>query len=180
MRGRVGTRAGRSDIWGLDMKKILFFTFLGVFCATVAIALLGITGQLQIDEFYLRKLFYLVIAESVVPVIGLFKKTDFFGDEGEQVAGGAAAKVSVVMLPKESFPRSLDPHQCKVSIYNSLTDEEKEMKLSPLRSNGHLSTFLDSVGEDELIKVAVRNSNDEAWESDYFKPSLAKAEMVKL
>ncbi len=63
------------------MKQALFWTFLSVFAATALITLLGITDLLAIDKEYLSKLFYLLILEAIAPVIALFKKTAFFGDQ---------------------------------------------------------------------------------------------------
>ena len=162
------------------MKNVLFFTFIGIFIATAGITLLGIAGQLEIDDIYLGKLFYLLIAEVIGSVVGLFKATDFFPKNDPQQTGGRLSKVNVVMLPKESFPVDKEPYECKIAVYNPDTDEEHEIDLSPIRTNGYLTTFLDIVNENELIKVGLKNATREAWESEYFAPTLAKAEMVKL
>jgi hypothetical protein len=158
----------------MNMKNALFITFLAVYGATAVITLLGIAEIREIDSAYLSKLFYVLIVETVVAVIALFKVLVFPGSDS------SSSRVNVVMLPKDSFPRSSDPHQCTVTIYNAETDEEQELQLSTVRSNGHLSAFLDNVNEKELIRIAVKNSRNEAWESEFFTPSLAKAEMVKL
>lgn len=162
------------------MKQALFYTFLCVFGATAAITLLGITQVLPVKEGYLDKLFYLLIAESIAPVIALFKKTDFFGVTAPNDQQVKDNRLSIVLLPKESFPRSGDPHQCTVRFYNQESDDEKEVTITPKRANGYLSAFFEKISEDELITVSVRNSQNEAWESEYFDPSVAKAEMVKI
>jgi len=63
------------------MKNTLLGTFLLVFVATALIAILGIAGKLSIKDEYLDKLFYLLILQSIAPVITLFKKTSFFTDK---------------------------------------------------------------------------------------------------
>lgn len=162
------------------MKKVLFFTFIGIFIATAVLTLLGIAGKLAIDSIYLDKLFNLLIAEVIASIVGLFIKTKFFDKDDPQQTAGSLSKVNVVMLPKESFPRSSDPHKCKITVYNPDTDEEHEIDISPIRSNGYLSTFLNIDNENALIKVGLKNATKESWESEYFAPTLAKAEMVKL
>lgn len=62
------------------MKKTLFFTFLVIFIATAAITLLGMVNIVNIDEYYLRRLFYALIIELVGAVISLFKVSSFFGE----------------------------------------------------------------------------------------------------
>jgi hypothetical protein len=47
--------------------------------ATAVVALLGITGGLNISDEYLDVLFTALIIELVAAVIGLFKSTDWFG-----------------------------------------------------------------------------------------------------
>ena len=162
------------------MKKALFYTFIGIFIATAVITLLGIAKVLAIDDVYLSKLFYLLIAEVIGSVVSLFTATNFFSEDDPQPTGDNLSRVNVVMLPKKSFPRDRDPHKCKIKVYNRDTDEEREIEILPIRSNGHLATFLDKVDENELIKVGVVNAAHETWESEYFVPTLAKAEMVKL
>jgi hypothetical protein len=162
------------------MKQALFYMFLFVFGATAAVTLLGLTQMIPIQQGYLDKLFYLLIAESITPVIALFKKTDFFGVTPQDALQIEDTRLSVVLLPKESFPRSGDPHQCTVRIYSQESDNEREVTISPKRANGYLSTFLETISENELITVSVRNSQNELWESEYFNPSVAKAEMVKI
>lgn len=56
-----------------NMKKALFYAFLAIFVATAAVTLLGITGVVAIDEFYLRGLFAALLLELVAVVIGLFR-----------------------------------------------------------------------------------------------------------
>ncbi len=162
------------------MKQALFYMFLFVFGATAVVTLLGITQLLQIQEGYLDQLFYLLIAESIAPVIVLFKKTDFFGVTTQDAQQIEDSRISVVLLPKQSFPRAADPHECTVSVYNQESDDEREIAITPIRINGHLSAFLETISVDDLIKVSVRNSQNQLWESEYFKPSVAKAEMVKI
>lgn len=162
------------------MKQALFYMFLAVFGATAVITLLGITEYLPMREGYLDKLFYLLIAEAVAPVIALFRDTDFFGVVTPDAEQTKDSKLSVVLLPKGSFPRAGDPHECTVCIYNQNLDEEREISITPIRANGYLSAFLETMSGQDLIKVSVRNSQDEVWESEYFEPSVAKAEMVKI
>jgi hypothetical protein len=158
----------------MTMKKTLFYTFVFVFGATATVTLLGLTPFLEVKEPYLERLFMLLVAEAVAPVIALFRKTDFFGDEGS-----GTSKINVVLLPKDSFIKNQDPHQCTVKIYNQETDEETEVLTSAKRVNGYLSFYLSSVLEQEMIKVHIINSSNESWESEYFSPSVAKAEMEK-
>ena len=162
------------------MKKALFYTFLSVLGVTAVVTLLGITQYLQIQEGYLDKLFYMLIAELIAPVIVLFTKTKFFDDATQDALQIEVPKLSVVIIPKESFSRKGDPHKCTVRVYSLESDEEREINIIPKRRNGYLSAFLEKVSEHELIKVSVSNSSDEQWESEYFKPSETKAEMVKI
>lgn len=162
------------------MKQALFYMFLFVFGATAVVTLLGLTQMLPIKEGYLDKLFYLLIAESIAPVITLFKKTDFFGVTPQDARQIKDSRLSVVLLPKDSFPRSKDPHQCTFRVYNQESDDEREVTITPKRANGYLSAFLETISENELITASVQNSQDELWESEYFNPSVAKAEMVKI
>lgn len=156
------------------MKKALFYTFLFVFFSTAIVTLLGIIGILQIDKEYLTKLFYALIVESIAPVIALFKKTEFFADDADK------NRLNVVLLPKEAFGRDGDPHTCTIAVYNKESDEEREMEVVLKRENGYLCAYLDGIREDELIKVNVRNLKTEDWESQYFSPSIAKAEMERI
>jgi hypothetical protein len=162
------------------MKQALFYMFLFVFGATAVVTLLGLTQILPIHDGYLEKLFYLLIAEAIAPVITLFKKTDFFGVTSQGTQQIKDSRLSVVLLPKESFPRSKDPHQCTFRVYNQESDEEREVTCTPKRANGYLSAFLETISENELITARAQNSKDELWESEYFNPSVAKAEMVKI
>lgn len=161
------------------MKKTLFYTFISVFGATALITLLGLINAITIAPEYLEKLFYLLIAETVVPVIALFKKTSFFEEENINTREKNGSKMNVVMLPPESFPRKSDPHRCTITILNTDTDEERKISPSPKRANGYLSIYLDALSEKELIKVHLINSLDETWVSEYFSPNIAKAEMEK-
>lgn len=161
------------------MKKALFYTFLFVFASTAVVTLLGIIGIFQIKEVYLSKLFYALIVESIAPVIVLFRKTDFFADSSGNT-DSRNNRLNVVLLPKESFARDGDPHICEITIYNQESDEEREVQVKPKRANGYLSAYLDEIKEEELIKVKVVNSRSEIWESQYFSPSIAKAEMEKI
>lgn len=162
------------------MKKTLFFTFILLFVATATITLLGLINLINIDSEYLEKLFYLLIVEVISPVIVLFKTTDFFDGNPVKNNEPEDSKISVVMLPKTSFPRKSDPHNCTVTIFNQDTDEERHIKTTPKRANGHLSMFLGSISDQELIKIHLVNTSNESWESEYFNPSVAKAEMEKI
>lgn len=162
------------------MKKTLFYTFIFVFAATAIITLLGLIKAIPIEQAYLEKLFYLLIAEVIAPVIALFKKTNFFDEETTDITEKGNSKISVVMIPKEFFPRKFDPHSCTVTIFNQDTDEERTLDTIPKRANGYLSMFLESLSDQELIKVRLLNNSNESWESEYFNPSVAKAEMEKI
>ncbi|MCG7996603.1 MAG: hypothetical protein JAZ06_14400 [Candidatus Thiodiazotropha taylori] len=159
------------------MKKTLFYTFLSVFIVTAIVTVLGIAGALEIKEEYLSKLFYALIVESIAPIITLFTKTDFFSDEKPSETSATRNRKSIVFLPKEVFKRSGDPHTCSITVYNQETDEENEFTVEPKRANGYLNAYIDYINEDQLIKVRVHNSKNEVWESQYFSPNIAKAEM---
>ena len=156
------------------MKKALFYTFLFVFASTVVITLLGIVNILPIEKGYLEKLFYALLVESTASIIALFKKTEFFSEEAIK------NRMNVVMIPKELFSKSGDPHQCTISIYNKETDDEKELNVSLKRENGYLCAYLDRIDYDELIKVSIKNADNDGWESQYFSPHIAKAEMEEV
>ena len=159
------------------MKKTLFYTFMVIFGATALITLLGLIKAIHIEPSYLEKLFYLLLAEVIAPVIALFKKTNFFDEEDTSID---KSKINIVMLPKESFPRGSDPHECSVTVYNQDTDEEREVLAEPKRANGYLSMFLESLNDQEMIKVHLKNTSNKSWESEYFNPTVAKAEMEAL
>lgn len=159
------------------MEKTLFYTFIAIFAATALITLLGLIEAIHIEPSYLEKLFYLLLAEVIAPVIALFKKTNFFDEENTSID---KSKINIVMLPKESFPRGSDPHKCTVTVYNQDTDEERVVLAEPKRANGHLSMFLESLNDQEMIKVHLKNTSNESWESEYFNPTVAKAEMEAL
>ena len=154
------------------MKKALFYTFLFVFASTAIITLLGLIELIPIKEEYLTKLFYALIVESIAPIIALFKRTEFFDEKNN--------KLNLVLIPKEDFERTGDPHKCKVIIFNPEEDTEKEIEIITRRENGYLSAYLDNVTDEDLIKVTVENSNSDRWESQFFNPSASKAEMEKL
>lgn len=156
------------------MKKALFYTFLFVFASTALITLLGIIRIIEIDKEYLSKLFYALIVESIAPVIALFKKTEFFDKSVEKNS------MNIVLLPKESFGRDGDPHSCTISAYDKESDKEREIRIQLKRENGYLCAYLTEMRENELIKVHVQNAKTENWESQYFSPSIAKAEMEKI
>ncbi len=61
------------------MQHVLFYTILGIFLATAAVTLLGITKKIDIHREYLKPLFSALILELVAAIILLFGKTDFFG-----------------------------------------------------------------------------------------------------
>lgn len=159
------------------MKKALFYTFLAVFAVTALITVMGIAGIMDIKEEYLSKLFYALIIESLAPIITLFKNTDFFSEKVKNSEIAMNTKKSIVILPKENFIRSGDPHTCVITVYNQETDEENEFEVVAKRANGYLTAFIDRITEDDLVKVQVKNSQDVVWESQYFSPNVAKAEM---
>jgi len=161
------------------MKKTLFYTFITIFIATAAITLSGLLIKDLIDQAYLDKLFYLLIAEIISPVIALFKNTKFF-DEASNVSSNISSKVNIMVLPKNAFPRELDPHNCTVTIFNQDTDEERNVCLVPKRENGYLSMYLNTLSVQEMIKVHITNRTNESWESDFFSPNVTKAELEKI
>ena len=160
------------------MKKTLFYTFIAIFIATAIITLWGLLNKDLIDPVYLEKLFYLLIAEIIAPVIALFKNTKFFNEDPEDIYN-RTSKINVLMLPKSEFPRKFDPHNCTVTVFNQDTDEERHVSLVPKRENGYLSMYLDTLSEQEMIKVHIKNTTNESWESDYFSPSVDKEELEK-
>jgi len=58
---------------------VLYYSVIAIFVATAAIAILGITGSLTINQEYLDVLFTALVIELVAAVIGLFKSTTWFG-----------------------------------------------------------------------------------------------------
>ncbi len=156
------------------MKKALFYTFLFVFGFTAIITLLGIIKVIQIDDEYQKKLFYALLVESVAPVVALFKKTEFFTE------GSDESRMNVVMLPKELFSKNGDPYSCTIDVYNKETDDERELNVSLKRENGYLCAYLDKIKDNELIRVTITSANSEDWESQFFSPYIAKAEMEKI
>ena len=161
-------------------KDLLFYTVLVIFAATAVVTLLGITDVLPIRENYLSKLFYILICESVVSVVAVFKRARFFSPEPKSTPDETKKnRINLVLLPKETFARDGDPHTCRISIYNPESDEEREFPLALKRANGYLCAFLDVIDEAELIEVAATNCRNESWQSEYFSPSVTKAEMKR-
>jgi hypothetical protein len=162
------------------MKRALFYTFLFVFASTAIVTILGLINVFDIDREYLNKLFYALVVEAIAPVIALFRKTEFFAGTADNPRELKKNRLNVVLLPKESFGRSGDPHDCKIAIYNKESDEQREVDIVPKRENGYLCAYLDGIEEEELIRVNVVNSKNEKWESQFFSPNIAKAEMEKI
>lgn len=65
---------------GSDVKKHLFYSFLGVFLFTAAITLLAVAGLVQVEEHRLDVLLTMLLGEVVVVVAVLFGWTVFFRD----------------------------------------------------------------------------------------------------
>jgi len=58
-----------------NQRAILFAVFVGIFCVTAIITLLGITGKLKIREGYLKALFSALILQVIGIIIALAKTT---------------------------------------------------------------------------------------------------------
>jgi len=78
-----------------NMKSALFYTFLAIFVATAAVTLLGITGVVAIDDFYLKGLFGALLLELVGAVIGLYKATPFFQPKSDGARDLAPLKARI-------------------------------------------------------------------------------------
>ncbi|SMO58473.1 hypothetical protein [Fodinibius sediminis] len=102
-------------------RDILFYSVIVIFIATAAVALLGITGVLTINETYLDTLFKALIIELVAAVIGLFVSTNWFGknrlEAFEEVEG---AWWQMIRKPGENAMGFLNI---------SFTKEEQQIKL---------------------------------------------------
>ncbi|WP_432695262.1 hypothetical protein ACQUQP_11975 [Marinobacterium sp. YM272] len=62
-------------------REVLFYTVIIIFILTAAVTILGVTNVITIKSNYLDVLFTALIIELVGAVIGLFKATDWFGKE---------------------------------------------------------------------------------------------------
>lgn len=155
------------------MLNTLFYTFISVFVATAVVTLLGITNLISIEEVYLRKLFYSLIVGSIGPVIVLFKRTNFFPKT-------VTKRVVVYLKPKGSFKKSGEPYQCTIDIFNTIRNSERKSAIKPKRTNGWLVLYLEEVSDDELIRVKIRSSKKELWESEYFNPNQTNADMERI
>jgi len=78
-----------------NMKNALFYTFLAIFVATAAVTLLGITGAVAIDDFYLKGLFGALLLELVGAVVGLYKATPFLQPKTDSVKDPAPLKARI-------------------------------------------------------------------------------------
>ena len=66
------------------MQKHLFYTFLIVFALTALVTLLGIMGLVTIGNFYLKGLYSAFLLQVAGSVVGIYRATNFFGDNGSQ------------------------------------------------------------------------------------------------
>ncbi len=62
------------------MKRHLFYTFLTIFAVTAALTLAGVAKLANIDQEYLKPLFWTVLIEAGGAVILVFKKEDWLND----------------------------------------------------------------------------------------------------
>lgn len=80
------------------MKKHLFYTFLTIFVATSLVTLLGITDLVTIKEGYLNALVAAFLVELGGAVIAIFKSTNFFKKEDEEITAEEEIRESIRKL----------------------------------------------------------------------------------
>lgn len=80
------------------MKKHLFYTFLVIFIATAIVTLLGITGIIDIKEGYLTPLVAAFLIELGGAVIAIFKGTNFFEKEQDEISAEEDIRESIRKL----------------------------------------------------------------------------------
>jgi len=66
------------------MKRHLFYTFLWIFIATSALALLGVTGVIHIVDGYLGLLVTAFLTQLAAAVIAVFRAAKFFENEFQE------------------------------------------------------------------------------------------------
>lgn len=161
------------------MRQVFFYTVLLIFVSTAVVTLLGLVGAVEINEKYFTALVGTFLLETGGAILMLFKKTDFFEvrEQSEATDFKNTARVDVVMLPRELFPVVSDPHKCKIAILNSDNIEERTVDVKLVRTNGYLSALVDDLVNGELLQVTLINKDGSVWESEYFDPGLAKAEL---
>jgi hypothetical protein len=80
------------------LKTHLFYTFLVIFAATSVVTLLGVTNVIAIREGYLTGLVSAFLIELAGAVIAIFKTSDFFGSEKNQITAEEDIRSSIRKL----------------------------------------------------------------------------------
>jgi hypothetical protein len=73
-----------------------------------------------------------------------------------------------VMPEKGKFKRVGNVFVGSCTIRNRSTNKQKEVVCSPIWAAGSLTVMLREIGEDEMVKITVKDSNGGHWESEYF------------
>lgn len=68
----------------------------------------------------------------------------------------------------ENFNRQDSSYKCKYFLFNGETGKKREFDTGFRWENGYLTIDLDEVGQDDLISVRIKNSENKIWECDYF------------
>lgn len=109
----------------MDMKSgraILFYAVIAIFVATAVITLLGVINVVAIDDKYLNALFGVLIVELAASVVGLFKATDWFGQNEESA-------VADIGGDWWQFLRQGEEHGLS-HVHISFSESEKQVKLN--------------------------------------------------
>lgn len=69
----------------MKKKSVLFYSVLTVFLGTAIVTVLGIAGIMHVKPEHISYLLPTLIGQVIVAVITLFKGTNFFDDESEEI-----------------------------------------------------------------------------------------------
>ena len=67
-------------------EAVLFYSFMAIFIVTAIVTLLGVTGAVTIPETQLNMLLGAFLVELAGAVVGLYRRTDFFGRSADNLA----------------------------------------------------------------------------------------------
>ncbi|MEW6212957.1 MAG: hypothetical protein AB1631_31830 [Acidobacteriota bacterium] len=84
-------------------------------------------------------------------------------------------RLKVFLIPRDQFPEAM--YSCKVWIYDDDIGEERMIEVVPRREAGHLTIDLRDLRDNERFRIELRNSTNQAWQSEYYPVSAPRTEM---
>lgn len=85
-------------------------------------------------------------------------------------------RIKVFLIPRDQFSAH-DSYACKVWIYDDEIGEERSIDVTPRRENGYLTIDLRDLRDNERFRLELRNSSNQAWQSEYYHVAAPRAEM---